>query len=558
MSAQDKQWDIIVVGAGLAGLVAAYEAQKAGSSVLIVDQENRNNRGGQAFWSLGGMFLIDSPEQRRLGVKDSFELARRDWFDSAKFDGDQDENPKKWAEAYLRFAAGEKREYLRSLGMGFVPVVGWAERGDGTADGHGNSVPRFHLTWGTGPEVVRVFIEPVEEAEREGRVEFAHRCQVDEVILEDGAVTGVRGTRLVECEDLERGKESPRESVGSFEFRAPKVMIATGGVGGNLDTIRRYWPEENLGPMPQDVVTGVPAHVDGRGIDIAADAGANIINRGRMWHYTEGMKNWDPIWPNHGIRIIPGPSSLWFDAHGDRLRPPLIPGADTVNTMKEILASGHAYSWFVLDESIVSKEFLFSGSEQNPDLTDKEVRKLVDKVRSGVPGPVQKFMDNGEDWVVADNLEDLVAGMNDIATQSDPENPQIDVDHLRKQIEARDAQTANKFGKDYQVNYTRVTRNFFGDKLIRSVAPHEILDPKNGPLIAVRLRILTRKTLGGIETNLDGQVIGSDGTPVTGLWAGGEATGFGGGGVHGNNALEGTFLGGCVFSGMRAGRSMAR
>ncbi|MEJ5919909.1 MULTISPECIES: FAD-binding dehydrogenase [unclassified Corynebacterium] len=552
--------DIIIVGAGLAGLVAAYEAQRAGRRVILVDQENEANLGGQAFWSLGGIFLIDSPEQRRLGVKDNLDLATRDWFNSAQFERSEDEWPRKWATAYLNFAAGEKRDYLRSLGVRFLPVVGWAERGDGRADGHGNSVPRFHLTWGTGPEIVRVFAEPVKAAASEGRVEFRHRHRVDEIIVDNGKAVGVRGRILTPSDDCERGVASSREETGEdFEFRAGAVLIATGGVGGNLEAVRRSWPEERLGAMPDDMVCGVPAHVDGRGIDIAGAAGANLINRDRMWHYTEGMKNWDPIWPNHGIRIIPGPSSLWFDAEGKRLPAPFIPGADTVGTMKHILSTGHSYSWFVLNAAIAGKEFLFSGSEQNPDITDKEVRKLVGKVTSGIPAPVQAFMDNGEDWVVADTLDNLVEGMNNlVADEKGDAAPQISAAELREQIETRDSQTGNPFSKDYQVNYINVARKFMGDKLIRTVAPNPILDPQQGPLIAVRLRMLTRKTLGGIETNLDGQALHPDGSVFDGLYAAGEASGFGGGGVHGNNALEGTFLGGCIFSGRQAGRAMAK
>ncbi|HHU44575.1 MAG TPA: FAD-binding protein, partial [Actinomycetales bacterium] len=290
---------IIVVGAGLAGLVAAYEAQRTGRRVIVVDQENEANLGGQAFWSLGGIFLIDSPEQRRLKVKDDLELARSDWFGSAGFDRDEDHWPGKWAEAYLQFAAGEKRDYLRGLGVKFVPVVGWAERGDGLSNRHGNSVPRFHLTWGTGPEVVRVFAEPLKAAAAEGRVEFRHRHRVDEIIVEDGRAVGVRGRVLVPCDELPRGEASPREETGEdFEIRGSAVLMSTGGVGGNLDKVRELWPEDRLGAMPadEDMVVGVPAHVDGRGIDIAGAAGANLINRDRMWHYTEGMYNWDPIW----------------------------------------------------------------------------------------------------------------------------------------------------------------------------------------------------------------------------------------------------------------------
>lgn len=551
--------DVIVVGAGLAGMVAAFEAQKAGARVLVVDQENAANRGGQAFWSLGGLFLIDTPEQRRLGIHDSLELARHDWFGSAGFDRAEDHWPRRWAEAYLEFAHHKKRAYLRELGLRTIPMAGWAERGDGTADGHGNSVPRFHVTWGTGPEVVRVFDEPLRAAEQQGTVRFEHRRRVDEVIVEGGQVAGVRGAKLIECDELERGVASPREEVGTFEYRAPAVLIATGGVGGNLEAVRRCWPEDRLGPMPADdqMVVGVPAHVDGRGIEIAEAAGAHLVNRDRMWHYTEGMMNWDPIWPGHGIRIIPGPSAMWFDAEGERLPVPLIPGADTVKTMTHILATGHTYSWFVLDKTIVGKEFLFSGSEQNPDLTDKDLRKLVGKLTSGVAEPIRKFMDNGEDWVVADTLEELVAGMNATAREADPQAPELDVERLRAQIEARDTQMANNFAKDYQANVVNATRRYLGDKFARTAAPHRLLDPGHGPLIAVRLRLLTRKTLGGIETDLQGRALTLGGEPLPGLWAAGEASGFGGGGMHGNNALEGTFLGGCIFSGLTAGRAMA-
>ena len=519
---------IIVVGAGLAGLVAAYEAQRTGRRVIVVDQENEANLGGQAFWSLGGIFLIDSPEQRRLKVKDDLELARSDWFGSAGFDRDEDHWPGKWAEAYLQFAAGEKRDYLRGLGVKF---------------------------------------EPLKAAAAEGRVEFRHRHRVDEIIVEDGRAVGVRGRVLVPCDELPRGEASPREETGEdFEIRGSAVLMSTGGVGGNLDKVRELWPEDRLGAMPadEDMVVGVPAHVDGRGIDIAGAAGANLINRDRMWHYTEGMYNWDPIWPGHGIRIIPGPSSLWFDAEGNRLPGPLIPGADTVSTMRHILATGHTYSWFVLNGDIVGKEFLFSGSEQNPDLTDKQVKKLVGKVTAGIPAPVKAFMDKGEDWVVADTLEELVDGMNRVSGALSDDGgdgtgaPILDLEHLRGQIEARDRQTRNAFSKDYQVNYVHTARKFLGDKVVRTVPPAPILDPKAGPLIAVRLRMLTRKTLGGIETDLDGRVLRSGGDPIDGLYAAGEASGFGGGGMHGNNALEGTFLGGCIFSGMRAGRAMAK
>ncbi|MFI6600885.1 FAD-binding dehydrogenase [Nonomuraea sp. NPDC050536] len=547
-----EQADVIVVGAGLAGLVATYELVKAGRKVLIVEQENRNNLGGQAFWSLGGLFMVDTPEQRRLGIKDSFALALQDWMGSAGFDREEDHWARQWARAYVEFAATRKRSYLHELGLRLTPVVGWAERGGGMADAHGNSVPRFHLTWGTGPEVVRVFAEPVLAGERRGLVTFRFRHQVDELIVEDGAVVGVRGT-VLEPTDLERGKASPRGQAGEFELRAGAVIVTSGGVGHNHELIRRNWPVERLGPCPETMISGVPAYVDGRMLEITELAGGNVVNRDRMWHYTEGIHNWDPIWPDHAIRIIPGPSSLWFDATGRRLPAPNFPGFDTTATMKAILSTGYDYSWFVLTQTIIEKEFALSGSEQNPDITGKDLKlALASRRAKGAPGPVEAFKRHGVDFVVADDLRSLVAGMNKISR-----GPQLDPAVLERQILARDGEVINGYSKDLQLMAVHNARRYLGDRLVRVARPHRILDPAHGPLIAVRLNILTRKTLGGLQTDLDSQVLCSDGTPMPGLYAAGEVAGFGGGGVHGYNALEGTFLGGCIFSGRAAGLALA-
>ncbi|WP_347957225.1 FAD-binding dehydrogenase [Gordonia aichiensis] len=546
--------DAIVVGAGLAGLVAAYELTQAGRKVIVVDQENRQNLGGQAFWSLGGLFLVDSPEQRRLGIKDSPDLALQDWMGSAGFDrDDEDYWPRQWARAYVDFASTIKRQYLHDLGLRFTPVVGWAERGGGFADGHGNSVPRFHLTWGTGPEVVRVFAEPVLEAEKRGLVTFAFRHRVDELIVEDGAAVGVRG-RVLEPTDTDRGVPSSRVEVKDFELRGGAVIVTSGGIGHNHDLVRENWPVDRLGPAPEFMISGVPDYVDGRMLGISEATGANIVNRDRMWHYTEGIQNWNPIWSDHAIRIIPGPSSLWLDANGNRLAAPNFPGFDTNATMKAILDTGYDYSWFVLTKSIIEKEFALSGSEQNPDITEKSLRTAArSRLAKGMPGPVEAFTKHGVDFVVRDNLADLVAGMNELGRGG-----HIDLQSLERTISARDSQVDNAYSKDAQLMAVHNARNYLGDKIVRVAKPHRLLDPAHGPLIAVRLNILTRKTLGGLETNLDSQVMRPDGSAFDGLYAAGEVAGFGGGGVHGYNALEGTFLGGCIFSGRAAGRAVAR
>ncbi|UUZ44536.2 FAD-binding dehydrogenase [Janibacter limosus] len=545
--------DAIVVGHGLAGLVAAAELADAGRKVLVVDRESEANLGGPAHWSLGGLFFVDSPEQRRMGIKDSAELAYADWMNTAGFDRDEDHWPRQWAQAYLDFAGGEKRSWLHEQGMRWFPIVGWAERGDGSAHGHGNSVPRFHITWGTGPGVAAPFVRRVQEAKERGLITYAHRHRVDELVVEGGAVTGVRGARLAQ-DPAERGVATNRDPVGGFELQAPVVLVASGGIGGNHDPVRQNWPER-LGTPPKHMVTGVPAHVDGRMIAITEAAGGNLINRDRMWHYVEGIKNHSPIWDQHGIRILPGPSSMWLDAEGNRLPAPLLPGYDTLGTLAHLRATGHDHSWFITNRSIAGKEFALSGSEQNRDLTDKEVGAVIRKRSLADVSPsMQAFLDKGVDFPKADTVEQLVAMMNELVEDGEP---RLDAAHIKKQVDERDMQLDNAYSKDAQIAAMRMARSYLGDKISkRAYPPHKLTDPKKGPLVGVKLHILSRKTLGGFETDLSARVLGHDGEPIRGLYAAGEAAGFGGGGVHGYRALEGTFLGGCIFSGRTAGRAM--
>ncbi|WP_043662764.1 FAD-binding dehydrogenase [Streptomyces xylophagus] len=547
--------DAIVVGHGLAGLVATAELVAAGKKVLLLDQEPESNLGGQAFWSFGGLFLIDSDEQRLMGIKDSQELAWQDWLGTAGFDRGiddptgQDYWAHKWAEAYVDFAANEKRSWLYGLGIRWFPIVGWAERGGGLADGHGNSVPRFHVTWGTGPAVVEPFEKQVRAGVANGKVTFKFRHRVDEIVRTNGVVTGVRGA-VLEPSTAQRGKATSRTVVGDFDLKAPVVIVTSGGIGANHDLVRQNWPAR-LGPAPKTMITGVPAYVDGRMLGITASAGGRIVNPDRMWYYTEGLRNYDPIWPNHGIRILPGPSSMWFDAKGKRFSAPDMPGYDTLHTLGSITASGYDYSWFVTTSKIIAKEFALSGSEQNPDLTNKDILMLLSRIWQ-TPEPIEKFRKNGVDFITATTLSELVLGMNKLTGDG-----LIQLADLQRQIEARDREIDNAYSKDAQVMGIRNALSYPGDSLSRTAAIHKILDPSAGPLIAVRLNILTRKTLGGLQTDLSGRVLDSSGTPIPGLYAAGEVSGFGGGGVHGYRSMEGTFLGGCLFSGRQAGRAAA-
>jgi len=549
----DQNADAIVVGAGLAGLVATAELADAGKRVVVLDQEPEASLGGQAHWSLGGLFLVDSPEQRRARIRDSRELAWQDWLGTAEFDRDEDHWPRRWAEAYVDFAAGEKRSWLAAQGVRWVPSPGWAERGGYDASGPGNSVPRFHLTWGTGPGVLEPFVRRVRQAERAGLVELRFRHRVDELVVADGAVSGVRGA-VLEPSPVPRGAKSSREAVGEFSLEAGAVLITSGGIGANHDMVRRNWPER-LGTPPKHMISGVPDSTDGRMLAIVEEAGASIINPDRMWHYTEGIHNWNPIWSRHGIRIIPGPSSLWLDATGKRLPGPLWPGFDTLGTMAHIARSGHEHTWFVLTQRIIEKEFALSGSEQNPDVTGRDIRKVIrSRLLGGAPPPVEAFKKHGEDFVVERDLPALVRGMNRVTGGS----PEISLPSLQAEIVARDRAIDHPFTKDSQVTAIHGARRYLSDRLTRVAKPHKLLDPAAGPLIAVRLSIITRKTLGGLETDLSGRVLQPGAEPLPGLYAAGEVAGFGGGGMHGYRALEGTFLGGCIFSGRTAGRAAAK
>jgi uncharacterized protein len=551
MHATSQAADAVVVGGGLAGLVATAELADAGRRVILVDQEPEASLGGQAFWSFGGLLLIDSPEQRRMRIRDSRELAWQDWLGTAGFDRPEDEWPRRWAEAYVDFAAGEKRPWLHAQGVRFVPNVGWAERGGYGATGPGNSVPRFHVTWGTGPGLIEPFVLRVREAARRGLVDLRFRHQVDELIVSGGAVTGARGSTLAPSA-VARGRASSREVIGEFELSAPVVIVTSGGIGANHDLVRKNWPKR-MGEPPRHMISGVPDHVDGRMLAISEAAGAGLINRDRMWHYTEGIQNWDPIWSRHGIRILPGPSPLWLDATGERLPVPLFPGFDTLGTLEHIMTTGHDYTWFVLTQKMIEKEFALSGSEQNPDLTGKSIQQVVKtRVGSGAPPPVEAFKRHGADFVVERDLRALVAGMNALTDE-----PLLDFARVEREVLARDREMSNPYTKDLQVTAIHGARKYLADRITRIAAPHRILDPKAGPLIAVRLNILTRKTLGGLHTDLSSRVLAADGEPLPGLYAAGEVAGFGGGGMHGYRALEGTFLGGCLFSGRIAGRAAA-
>src|SRR4051812_35754519 len=542
--------DAIVVGAGLAGLVATAELAAAGRKVILLDQEPEASLGGQAWWSFGGLFFVNSPEQRRARVRDSPELALQDWMGTAAFDRPEDEWPRRRADAYVDFTCGEKRAWLHSLGVRWLPIVQWAERGGYGAIGHGNSVPRFHITWGTGPGVVAPFERAVREAAARGLVELRFRHRVTGLPTSGGAIDGVSGEVLAPS-GVGRGEESARDVAGEFSLRAQAVVVTSGGIGGNHELVRKGWPPR-YGEPPAEMLSGVPHHVDGRMIETVAASGGALINTDRMWNYPEGVRNADPVWPRHGIRILSGPSPLWLDANGRRLPVPLIPGADGLGALEHIVRAGHQHSWFVLNERILGSEFALSGSEQNLDFTERRAREVLRRALPGGVTQVQEFSRRSLDFLRARTVPELARTMNDLVGSE-----LVDATVLEAEIVARDRQVECGLGKDSQVIAIRAARRFVTDRFVRVAKPHALLDPKAGPLVAVRLWILTRKTLGGVHTDLSGRVLDAAGAPLDGLYAAGEVSGFGGGGMHGYRALEGTFLGGCLFSGRAAGRAAA-
>lgn len=530
--------DVIVVGSGLSGLVVAAELADHGRRVTIVDQESEERIGGQAHWSFGGLFLVDTPEQRRLGIRDSYELALDDWFASAEFE-EHDVWPRRWAEAYVEQAAGDLRSWLRGMGVRLFPAVQWAERGGYNATGPGSSVPRFHIVWGTGPGILAPFISRVRRAEDEGRINLRFRHRVEDFTETGGSVDGVQGRNL--------------ETDEEFTLRAQAVVVAAGGIGGNPDLVRRFWPEERYGPPPEDMLQGVPDHVDGSMLELVERSGGSILNSGRMWSYPEGIPHHTPVWSRHAVRILAGPSSMWLDATGRRLPPPLFPVYDTLAALEHILKTGHGHSWFVLNHRMASDEFSLSGSVHNPDLTNKSIQLLLKRVTPGPSEPLQNFFDRVPDIVQADKLGELVAKMNALTGLG-----LVDEETLRREVIARDRQIALGYHNDAQLAAIDAARRFRTDRVTRISSSARILDPSAGPLLAVRLRILTRKTLGGIETDLGARVLRPGGDPMPGVYAVGEVAGFGGGGMHGRRSMEGTFLGGCLVSGRLAARDLSQ
>jgi hypothetical protein len=567
------QPDVIVVGAGLAGLVSTLELLRSGHSVLLLDRCAPHELGGLAREAFGGMFMVDSPEQRRSRIPDSEQLALEDWLRIAELEPG-DEWPRRWAEQYVTRARDDVGGWLRTLGVRFFPVVNWAERGN---FGDGNSVPRFHLTWGTGKALVEAVWGAIERDERRGALEVRFGARVGELIVEDGG--RVVGARVEDGSDGRlsgrprgggggeehdaAGATGDREdggadtgASGGYEVRATKaVVIAAGGIGGNPEIVRREWPTAELGSPPQKLLMGSHPYADGAMHEEVERVGGNVTHLSRMWNYADAVGHPDPQRTDHGIKLIPPRSGVMLDPNGHRYGPTAVmPTFDAYAALERMCEDERKYSWLICNWKIAKRELDVSGSQHNPHLRERRPLRFVLGVLLGKPRLVRHFLKGSPDFVAADSLAELAGEMNAVTGED-----AIDPDVLAAEIGRYDAGIARGRGlfNDDQLRRIAQLRNWRGDRL-RTSKFQRIVDPDAGPLIAIRLQVMARKSLGGIQTDLACRVLrAQDGEPIAGLYAVGEAAGFGGGGMHGKRSLEGTFLGGCVFTGRLAAAAIA-
>src|SRR4051812_9469481 len=521
--------DVIVVGGGIAGLVATLELLEHGRDVLLLDRCKPEEVGGLAREAFGGMFMVDTPEQRRSGIEDSVELATDDWMRMADFDPG-DDWPRRWAEEYVKRARDEVGGWLKSHGVRFFPVVNWAERG---VYGDGNSVPRFHLTWGCGKALVDEVWGSINAHPRRAALEVRFGALVSGLVEEGGAIVGVR--------------------VGEEEIGAREVVIAAGGIGGNLDIVRRNWPKHMGGP-PEDILMGSHYYADGAMHEEVERLGGNVTHLDRMWNYADAVRHPKPRRKDHGVKLIPPRSGLLLDPDGKRYGPvPVMPTFDAYYALERMCEDERKYSWLVCNWKIACRELDVSGSEHNPLIREKRLVRFVLSVLTGKPNLVRYFIKYCPDFVTADSLPQLAERMNQLTGTGD-----VDADLMASEIMRYDNSIARGKGlyNDDQLRRIAQLRNWRGDRL-RTAKFVQISDRDAGPLIAIRLQPMARKSLGGIQTDLESRVLDKSGEPIEGLWACGEAAGFGGGGLHGKRSLEGTFLGGCVFSARLAAKSVA-
>ncbi|MCW8925331.1 MAG: FAD-binding dehydrogenase [Xanthomonadales bacterium] len=532
-------FDVAIVGGGLAGITAALELLEHDLSIVIIDRDSEQNFGGLAVESLGGMLLVDTPIQRLNRVKDSPEAALRDWYSFAQFT-EQDTWPKKWAELYVNRSVDDIYNWLKPRGIRFFPIPHWVERGE---SGEGNSLPRYHIVWGTGRRLMQRLSDDLRHHPRANNLEYLFEHRVEELLLHGGAVVGVHGRS---------------ETTGqAFEIEAGAVLVASGGINGDIERVKREW-DRSWGPAPEHILNGAHRYADGTLHDAVTSIGGEVSKLYQMWNYAAGIHHPTPRIPGEGLGLIPPKSALWLDATGKRFGPtPLVTGFDTHLLCKRIAMSKHGYSWQVMNWKIALKEIAVSGADSNPAFRDRSILRLARDIFLGNHELLQYLVDECEDVVVADSLEELVAGMNRLNAASEAVGGgHVVLDNVLQAVAHYDAQIElGKAGFDEQLERIQRVRQWRGDRS-RTCKLQRIMDQKATPLVAFREFIVSRKSMGGIQTDLQSRVLSNTGEPISGLYAAGEAAGFGGGGICGLKSLEGTFISNCILNARMAVRSM--
>lgn len=527
--------DVAVVGAGIAGLVTTLELIESGRRVALLDRCHPGEVGGLAREAFGGMFMVDTPEQRRGRIKDSYELALEDWLRVAEFD-EADEWPRRWAERYVARSRDDVGGWLREHGVRFFPVVNWAERG---VYGEGNSVPRFHLAWGCGQGLVDAVWGSIEGHARRSSLDVRFRTRVTGLLDEGGRISGCR--------------IAPEDGGDETEIHAGEVVVAAGGVGGNLDLVRREWPSD-IGTPPRNLLMGSHYYADAALHEVVRGLGGNVTHIDRMWNYADAVRHPKPRRPLHGLKLIPPRSGLLFAPSGKRYdQPAALPTFDARFALERMSEDDRWYQWLVCNWKIARKELDVSGSEHNPQIREKRPARFMASVLLGKPHLVQYFIDKCPDFVTAGTLEDLARKMEAVSGDG-----ALDGELMAKEVRRYDAviDRGKALHNDDQLRRIAHLRQWRGDRL-RTAKFQKIVDEKAMPLLAIRLQPMSRKSLGGIQTDLDCRVLRPNGEAIPGLYAVGEAAGFGGGGLHGKRSLEGTFLGACVLTGRTAAKAIA-
>lgn len=529
--------DCIIIGGGISGIVTALELLDSNAKIVLFDRDDPENFGGLAKESFGGLFFVDSPSQRKAGIRDSIELAKSNWYSFAEFD-ENDVLPKLWADNFIENCTAEVYQWLKQKGVGFFPVVHWVERGWHQP---GNSVPRFHMVWGTGNELIKMLSERLNQHPSRNNLSIHFNSRITGLDISNGLAKGVSGV------DESSGEE--------FAGIAPHIVISAGGIGGNIELIKKTWGP-TVGGAPEKMLNGSHRYALGDMHHEVLVKRGNVTNLEKMWHYAAGIHHPNPDKKDHGLSIVPPKSALWLDFKGQRIGPePLIAGYDTSFLVQKICQLDKKFSWQVMNKKIAVKEFAISGAEHNPAIRDKKLMPFLMNLLFGNKKLVNQMISGCVDFVVADSVDELAEKMN--ALNGDSE---VSITGLKNSIEQydRNIDRGKKYFNDEQLRRLAHLRQYRGDR-VRTCKFQKIDDKKAYPLIAIREFILSRKSLGGIQTDLSCRVLKKDPPaigPIEGLYAVGEAAGFGGGGIHGKRALEGTFLGTCIYSARLAAKTI--